>query len=29
VSNLVDEIWLVGGMHVISQLPVAARGRIA
>jgi D-serine deaminase-like pyridoxal phosphate-dependent protein len=28
VSNLVDAIWLVDGLHVISQLPVAARGRI-
>lgn len=28
VSNLVDRIWLVDGSHVVSQLPVAARGRI-
>jgi D-serine deaminase-like pyridoxal phosphate-dependent protein len=28
VSNLVDRIWLVDGSQVISQLPVAARGRI-
>jgi D-serine deaminase-like pyridoxal phosphate-dependent protein len=28
VSNLVDHVWLVDGMHVVSQLPVAARGRI-
>jgi D-serine deaminase-like pyridoxal phosphate-dependent protein len=28
VSNLVDSVWLVDGMHVLSRLPVAARGRI-
>jgi len=28
VSNLVDYVWLVDGMHVVSRLPVAARGRI-
>jgi D-serine deaminase-like pyridoxal phosphate-dependent protein len=28
VSNLVDRIWLVDGDRVVSQLPVAARGRI-
>lgn len=28
VSNLVDRIWLVDGHQVVSQLPVAARGRI-
>ena len=28
VSNLVDRIWLVDGMQVVSELPVAARGRI-
>jgi D-serine deaminase-like pyridoxal phosphate-dependent protein len=28
VSNLVDQIWLVDGDRVLSQLPVAARGRI-
>jgi D-serine deaminase-like pyridoxal phosphate-dependent protein len=28
VSNLVDHVWLVDGMHVVSRLPVAARGRI-
>jgi D-serine deaminase-like pyridoxal phosphate-dependent protein len=28
VSNLVDQVWLVEGDHVVSQLPVAARGRI-
>jgi D-serine deaminase-like pyridoxal phosphate-dependent protein len=28
VSNLVDRIWLVEGDRVVSQLPVAARGRI-
>jgi D-serine deaminase-like pyridoxal phosphate-dependent protein len=28
VSNLVDRIWLVDGDQVVSQLPVAARGRI-
>jgi len=28
VSNLVDAVWLVDGTHVVSHLPVAARGRI-
>jgi D-serine deaminase-like pyridoxal phosphate-dependent protein len=28
VSNLVDRIWLVDGDRVVSQLPVAARGRM-
>jgi len=28
VSNLVDQIWLVDGDHVVERLPVAARGRI-
>ncbi|HEX4567820.1 MAG TPA: hypothetical protein VH138_14380, partial [Vicinamibacterales bacterium] len=28
VSNLVDAVWLVDGLHVLSRLPVAARGRI-
>jgi D-serine deaminase-like pyridoxal phosphate-dependent protein len=28
VSNLVDRIWLVDDDQVVSQLPVAARGRI-
>jgi D-serine deaminase-like pyridoxal phosphate-dependent protein len=28
VSNLVDAVWLVEGQRVVSQLPVAARGRI-
>src|SRR5262249_33672295 len=28
VSNLVDRIWLVDGARVVSELPVAARGRI-
>ena len=28
VSNLVDYVWLVDGMNVVSQVPVAARGRI-
>jgi len=28
VSNLVDYVWLVDGSRVVSQLPVAARGRI-
>jgi len=28
VSNLVDQIWLVDGEHVVDRLPVAARGRI-
>ncbi len=28
VSNLVDEVWLVDGMQVVSRLRVAARGRI-
>lgn len=28
VSNLVDSVWLVEGMHVVETLPVAARGRI-
>jgi D-serine deaminase-like pyridoxal phosphate-dependent protein len=29
VSNLVDEVVLVDGMHVVERLPVAARGKIA
>ena len=28
VSNLVDHVWLVDGVHVVDKLPVAARGRI-
>jgi D-serine deaminase-like pyridoxal phosphate-dependent protein len=28
VSNMVDYVWLVDGSRVLSQLPVAARGRI-
>jgi len=28
VSNLVDYVWLVDGCHVVSQLAVAARGRV-
>jgi D-serine deaminase-like pyridoxal phosphate-dependent protein len=28
VSNMVDYVWLVDGSGVLSQLPVAARGRI-
>ena len=28
VSNLVDYVWLVDGSQALSQLPVAARGRI-
>jgi D-serine deaminase-like pyridoxal phosphate-dependent protein len=28
VSNLVNEVRLVDGDHVIDTLPVAARGRI-
>lgn len=28
VSNLVDRAWLVDGLEVIDELPIAARGRI-
>ena len=28
VSNLVDRAWLMDGGHVVSALPIAARGRI-